>query len=120
MQILTFLRGDLNCTFEQGCGPKPAFAVYLKGLESVVALPKDMSTRIAHEKGVLPCGPPRTFLKAGENKTSIPSKKADRLKDAPHTVFARCLYQRTVGKVMQADRYNIYSVLSIQYIHNDV
>ena len=88
MQVLTFLRGDINCTFEQGCGPKPALAVYLKGLELVVALPKDMSARIVHEKSVLPCGPPRTFLKAGENV----SYKADHLKDVPHTVFARCLY----------------------------
>ena len=109
------MRDDVNCTFEQalGCFPRPAFAVYLKGLESVATLPKDISARIAQEKGILPSGSPRIFLKADKDMTFIPSTKADRLRDAPNTVFARCLYlSRVTGftdcgiptKLMQTDR----------------
>ena len=90
------MRGDVNCTFEKGCFPRPAFAVNLKVLEMMVTLPKNLSARTAQEKGILPSGPGRTFLKPGRNLSYIPSSKRDRMKDAPNTVYDVCTYQRKI------------------------
>ena len=93
MQVLTFLRDDINCTFQEGSTPKPAFAVFLKRLEVIITkLPNNFHARIAQGKNVLIAGPPRTFLKPGMDLSYIPSTKADRFKNAPNTVFSRCLY----------------------------
>ena len=93
MQVLTFLRDDIKCTFQEGSSPKPAFAVFLKGLEAVISkLPKNFHARVAQGKDLLPAGPPRTFLKPRKDMAYIPSTKADRSKHAPNTVFARCMY----------------------------
>ena len=86
------MRGDANCTFKRGCFPRPTFAVNLKALETMVTLPKNLLARVAQEKGILPSGPGRTFLKPGRNLSYIPSSKRNRMKDAPNTVFVRCLY----------------------------
>ena len=89
---MTFLRDDINCTFKKGDVARPAYAIYLKALESLVTLPKDLSARVAQDKHILSSGPPRTFLKPGKDMTFIPSAKSDRVRDAPNTVFVRCLY----------------------------
>ena len=68
------------------------YAIYLKALGSLVMLPKDLSARVAQDKHILSSGPPRTFLKPGKDMSFIPSVKSDRVRDAPNTVFVRCLY----------------------------
>lgn len=92
MQVLTFLRDDIKCTFQEGSTPKPAFAVFLKGLNVITKLPNNFHARVTQGKIVLTTGPPRTFLKPGMDLSYIPSTKADRFKNAPNTVFSRCLY----------------------------
>ena len=89
---MTFLRDDINCTFKKGDVARPAYAIYLKALGSLVTLPKDLSARVAQDKHILSSGPPRTFLKPGKDMSFIPSAKSDRVRDAPNTVFVRCLY----------------------------
>ena len=86
------MRDDINCTFKKGDVARPAYAIYLKALGSLVTLPKDLSARVAQDKHILSSGPPRTFLKPGKDMSFIPSAKSDRVRDAPNTVFVRCLY----------------------------
>ena len=91
-QVLTFLRGDLHCTFTPGASPKPAYAVFLKALGEVVSLSCDITARVSHQPGIIVSGSPRTFLKSDADLSYIPSGRLDRRKDAPYTVFARALY----------------------------
>ena len=92
MQILTFLRGDVHCTFSTSTTPKPAYGVCLKALEQIQTIPSDIAARISNQPGVLISGPPRTFLKPNSDLLYIPSGRLDRKKGAPHTIFVRTLY----------------------------
>ena len=92
LQVLTFFRGDSKNKFAVDSEVSDTFAVHLRVLEARVAIPPTLVTSLRLLPYVAVSGAHRTFLKEGSTLQHIPSGRADRGKDAPHTVFVRALH----------------------------